>query len=99
MPSAPPPARRFHDLVDALDQPAARDTQAVDGGRVRLDGDLPAICGGVETELLGDFVELALERVAWLRRAMTALGPTGGLVGVEAHAVELIAGNLVGDRE
>src|SRR6185312_15801490 len=39
---------------------------------------------------------LALEGVARLSRAVAALGATGGLVGVEPHAIELVARNLVG---
>ena len=52
---------------------------------------------GIEAELLGGLVDLALHGEARLRRAVAALGAAGRLVREDARALELVDGDLVGD--
>ena len=92
------PARGFDDLVDALAEPDGRDRQMVRRLGERIGDDPPPHLGGVEPELLGRLVELTLEREAGLRRAVPALGSTRRLVGEDARGLELVHGDLVGDR-
>src|SRR5579885_229293 len=93
------PAGRLYHLLDALHQPAARHAQPVDRRRVGFDGKLFAIGCRVQSQLFGNFIELALEGVARLRGAVAAFGSTGGFIGVEPHTIKLVRGNLIGDGE
>ena len=92
------PAGGLHDLVDALAQADGRDRQVVRRLGERLGDDPPPHVGGIEPELLGRLVELTFEREARLDRAVAALGSARRLVGEDARALELVHGDLVGDR-
>ena len=52
----------------------------------------------VEPELVAELVDVALERVPRLRRAVAALGTAGRLVGEDPHALELVARDPVRHR-
>ena len=90
------PARGLDHPVDALAEP--------DGGHGQVIGRLGEGLGeitaphvrGIETELLGRLVDLALHGKARLRRPVAALGAAGRLVGKDPRALELVDGHLVG---
>src|SRR5258707_1190631 len=58
----------------------------------------PAHLSGIESQLLGYFVEMDLKRVTRLRRAVSALGPARWFVGESAQALEFIARDVIRDR-
>ena len=91
------PARGLDDLVDALAEPDRRHRQVVRRLGEGLVDDAPPQVGGIEAELLGGLVELALQREARLGRAVAALGAAGRLVGEDARPLELVDRHLVGD--
>ncbi len=55
----------------------------------------PAQLDRIEAELLGELVELHLEREARLHPAVAALGSAGRLVGEHARRVEAVGGEVV----
>ena len=66
--------------------------------RERLGQVAPPHVRGVEAELLGGLVDLALHGEARLRRAVAALGAARRLVREDAGALELVRGDLVRHR-
>src|SRR5256712_854615 len=85
--------------VEAFAKAHRRDAQLVHGPAVRRLEDALPVLERIEPQVHGDLVELALEPVPRLRRAVAALGPAGRLVRVHADAVELVRRDAVGDRE
>ena len=85
--------------VEALAKPHRRDAKLVDGAAVGGLQDRLAVLKGVETEVLGDLVELALESVTRLRRSVAALRTAWRLVRVHADAIELVRRDAVGHGE
>src|SRR5579859_5721399 len=89
------PAGAFNHLLEAFAQSATGDAQTIDGTGVRLDQIVQAQSNRVDAEIMRDFIEMHLDRVAWLCRAVTTFGTTGWFIGKETHALELIAGQLI----
>src|SRR5258706_3316691 len=90
--------RRVHDALGALLEAARRDPQPVDGPRHGLDEVAPLQLDRVDAELVGDLLEVQLDRESRLGRAVTALRPARWLVGEDAAAFESICRDVVGDR-
>src|SRR5690606_31298463 len=88
------PAARRLDRVQALEDPAARDVHAVDRRLAAPHGVAAPDLDGIELQLLGELVERGLEGEARLHRAVAALGPAAGLVGVDPPAAEPVGPEL-----
>src|SRR6266699_6692187 len=89
------PAGAFDYGVEALTQRATGDTQTIDRMGVWFNQVMATQLYGIDTEIMGYFVEMHLYGIARLCRAMPALRPTRRLVGKEAHALEFVAGELI----
>src|SRR5207302_3295632 len=78
--------RGLHNAVDAFVKTAGCDAKPVDGASVGLHEVPPLQLDRIETEVACDLLEVELERKAWLRCAMSALGAARRLVGEDATA-------------
>src|SRR5689334_17741346 len=58
------PARAFHHRIETFTQRATGDAQAVDSARIWLDQVVPAQFNRVDTQVMRDFVQVRLDRVA-----------------------------------
>src|SRR5438445_55416 len=92
-------ARRSLQRVQAFAEAHRRDPEVVDRAAVRRLQDLLSILEWIEIEVFGDLVDLALEAVARLCRAVPALRTARRLVRIDADAVELIRRDAVRDRQ
>src|SRR5579883_1284171 len=92
------PTGAFDDLVEAFTERAAGDAQSIHGARIWLNQIVAAKFNRVHAEVVRDFIHVYFYSIARLRRSMTALWTTGRLIGEEAHALELIRGQLVCHR-
>src|ERR1051325_1775439 len=84
-------------LLDAAAEAHGADAQPVGGERVGRDQMPEPELGGIEPELLGDLVELDLEREPRLRRAVATLGSARWFVREGACALKLVPWHLVRD--
>src|SRR5882762_2101982 len=91
------PPRPLDYLLDAFAEAHGPHPQVIRRQRVRWHERLETQLGRVDGELLGDLVEMHLEREPRLRRAVPALGPARRLVGEGARALEVVARDIVGD--
>ena len=91
-------ARGLERLLGHLVDPAGGDPQAVDRARVGFDVVESLQLDGVHPEVLGDLVEVQLEREARLGRPVPPLGPAGRLVGEDAAGLEAVGGQVIGHR-
>src|SRR5690242_9346874 len=71
------PAGTFHHRIKTFAQRATGDAQAVDSARIRFDQVTPAQFNRVNTEVMRDFVQVRLDRVARLCGTMPAFGAAG----------------------
>ena len=92
------PARTVDNLVETFIQRTTGDTQPIDRPAIWLNQVAAAKFNGINPQVVGNLIQMHLYGVAWLRCAMAALGATGRLVGKEAHPLELVTGEVVGDR-
>src|SRR6266850_5974115 len=51
----------------------------------------------IQSQLFGDLIEMYLQRVTRLRRAMAALRPARRFVGESAQALEFVTRHVIGD--
>src|SRR5579884_850715 len=91
-------ARALNRLIDRLLQPATGDSQVVHGPGIRFDGISGSHIRRVETKVLGNFVELALDGESRLHGAVTALWSAGRLVREDAATVKPVARHVVRQR-
>src|SRR5207244_48537 len=92
------PIRPFDNLVDTLPQTHAADPQIVGGHRIRRYQMLATHLSGIEIQLLGDFVEVNFQRIAWLRGSMSALGTAWRFVREYAQSFEFVTRHFVSNR-
>src|SRR5258706_10926428 len=90
--------RRVHDALGALLEAARRDPQPVDGARHGLDEVASLHLDRVDAELVGDLLEVQLDRESGLGGAVTALRSARRLVCEDAAALESICRDVVSDR-
>src|SRR3989454_4386965 len=91
----PPGAR--DDFADAGAEPHRADAQPVRGERVRGDEMFEPELGRVHAQLLGDLIEVYLQREAGLGGPVPALRPAGRLVRERSCALELVTWNVIRD--
>ena len=92
------PARTVDYLVKTFIQRTTGDTQPIDRPAIWLNQVAAAKFNGINPQVVGNLIQMYLYGIAWLRCAMAALGATGRLIGKEAHPLELVTGEVVGDR-
>src|SRR4029077_5585472 len=86
------PARAPDDLLDAAPQRHRADAQPVGGDRIGRNQVFEPELSRIEPQLLGDLVEVDLEREARLRSAVAAFRSTRRLVREGSCALELVTG-------
>src|SRR5262249_52906567 len=92
-----PAAPRDH-VLEARGEADRADPHLVGGDRVRRERVVLTPQPRVEAGVRADLVDVALERVAGLGRAVAALGAAGRLVREDADALELVARDAIRDR-
>src|ERR1019366_7672162 len=88
------PVRCAHDPANAFGEADRADVQVVGRERLWLFDDAEAVLGGIELELLGDFIELNLLAEPALRRTVAALGAAWRFVGEDAASLKVIGGGI-----
>src|SRR6185295_32527 len=92
------PPRTCDDFIDTRSEAHAPDPQVVRRHRIRFDEMAGAHLSRIEIQLFGNLVEVHLQRIARLRRSVSALGATWWLVGENAYALEFVARHFISHR-
>src|SRR5260370_24993444 len=92
-----PITRRAHPALGAFLESARRDPQPVDGARHGLDEVEALHLDRVDAELVGDLLEVQLDRESRLGGAVAALRPARRLVREDAQAFESVCRDVLSD--